>query len=55
MYSTKKIPAPFQGKAKEPILTPEPLPLAAKEKTAPKGKTAVSPLAALLLLELFSQ
>ena len=57
MYSTRKIPETFQKKPEKPIpaSVPSSTLIAAKEKTVEKPKQhQPSPLAALLLLELFS-
>ena len=61
MYCARKIPVPFQNKPKTPSrLPPEmpaPAPITAKEKPAEKKaapSVAISPLAALLFLDIFS-
>ena len=61
MYCIRKIPAPFQNQPKT-NLTPPPempvsAPIAAQEKPAERKTakpTALSPLAALLFLDIFS-
>lgn len=57
MYSTRKIPEAFQKKPEKsvPASVPSSTPIEAKEKTVKRPKQhQPSPLAALLLLELFS-
>lgn len=61
MYCTKKIPDPFRnkpGKASPvPPETPASIPIEAKEKPAKRpaaAQTTISPLAALLFLDIFS-
>lgn len=61
MYCQKNIPEPFRNKPKKasPALpeTPVSIPIEAKEKPAqkqPTSQTSLSPLAALLFLDIFS-
>ena len=58
MYRAEKIPEPFRNKPKkpQPVQPIQPIPIEAKEKsseTAPPVKQRLSPLAVLLLLDLF--
>ena len=61
MYCTRKIPEPFRNKPEKtspvPQETPASIPTEAKEKPAKKPaaiQAAISPLAALLFLNIFS-
>lgn len=57
MYSTKKIPEPFQGKPKKEASVPLAAPVETKEKQyepTPTKQNSTSPLLAFLLLDLFS-
>ena len=61
MYCQKNIPEPFRNKPKKaspaPQETPASIPIEAKEKPAKKPaaiQAALSPLAALLFLDIFS-
>lgn len=61
MYCQKNIPEPFRNKPKKaspaPQETPASIPIEAKEKPAqkqPTSQASLSPLAALLFLDIFS-
>lgn len=61
MYCTRKIPEPFRNKPKKTSPVPSEMPpsssIEAKEKPAqkqPTSRSSLSPLAALLFLDIFS-
>lgn len=61
MYAPRKIPVPFQNNPKTAPFPPSETPISAsveaKEKPAeqqPSNRTTISPLAALLFLDIFS-